>query len=84
MQESAQVKSSDCGNLVAIAVDERNGEVEEGKEEGKQEGGASGFIKMRLAWRQRSPLGFEKSGRAPRMFYTLLGYPHRGHLQAQL
>ena len=36
MQESAQVKSSDCGNLVAIAVNERKWEVEEGKEERKQ------------------------------------------------
>ena len=53
MQESAQVKSSDCGNLVATAVDERKGEGEEGKEEREQEWGASSFIKMCLAWRQR-------------------------------
>ena len=50
MQESAQVKSSDCSNLVATAVDERKGEGDAGKAERKQEGGASSFIKMCLLW----------------------------------
>ena len=58
MQESAQVKSLDGGNLVATAADERKGEGEEAKEEREQEGGASSFIKMCLAWRQRSPARF--------------------------
>ena len=78
MQESAQVVvSSDCDKL----KEKGRGGRGEGKEERNEVEDASSFIKLWLAWLQRSPPqvppGFEKSGRGPRMFYTLVEHVHQ-------
>ena len=66
--------------MTTDGVKEERGERGEGKEERKQEG--MHLVSLKCIWRgykeahrrccpPQAPLGFQKSGRGPRMFYTL-------------